>query len=1123
MGRAEERVSDAGFASLRRHSGQDGAGPSSGARVRPEPADPVGPERGGSLVLGRPPAFATLPSVLPPLRYSALGFETFRDDVLLPSAVLARHPLEVGVWQPDGHPPVTSARTARYRPAELGLRWGPVWSTAFFRLRGRVPAAMRGWPVWLRFSSGTEATLWDGRRPVQGFDPYRDRALLVGKAKGGEPVDLLVEAACNLPLGISTFWWDHPELHARWKEPKPGRLEAAELVAVDDGLWRFARAWDQAVKVLLELAPESPRAVALNDGLRSLKESIDAADPGPGMRAGMGELSALLRGKPGGSTMTCVAVGHAHIDTAWLWPLRETRRKCIRTFANVLRLMERHPRFRFLCSQAQQYAYVEEDAPALFAEIRRRVAEGRWEPGGAMWIEPDATCPSGESFVRQILHGVRYWRERFGDAAPQRFLYLPDTFGFPPCLPQIARLAGLDTFITNKMSWCESNRFPHVNFRWRGLDGTEILTHLTPGHNYNAPLEPHDLVHAERMLATQDGASFVNAAIPRWLQPFGYGDGGGGPTEEQVLRLEQAAVCEGVASLESSRVDRFCGSLHAARAGLGRRRRDLAVWDGELYLELHRGTYTSQAWIKRQNRLAESLLREVEWLSATMEPAAGRRTTARRLDPLWKLVLLNQFHDILPGSSIGEVYADAKADHLRVATDAGQERDRLLQQLTRSTPARGLRQPILVRNPASTVRGGVVEVEGAVVSVDAVPACGFRVIDAAAHALDGPGVRCERSPQGITLANAWLEATIDGAGRIADLRVHGMDRAANGCDARGRLLPMNQLVLYEDRPRRWEAWDIDRDYATKARPVEGKATVEAVSSGPLRCEVRVRRPLGARSELFQTYRLDANSRRLDIVTHVDWQEERTMLRALFPCGVRATQATFGTQFGHLVRPTHRNTSWDEARFEVPGHAWMELSEPGFGVALLDDGKYGRSAVDAELGLTLLRAPGFPDATADRGEHVFTYSVMLHDGDWRAAGVDAEAEALREPLRAIALPAGRQPKRPAAEVRESNLGTASAPFTVVPPSSAHLAVAAWKAAESGAGRILRLVEVRGGRGEAEILWGEGGPTTVRAVDLLERPFGRGDGQAPSVRHDRRRMRTRVSVRPFQIVTLLAEGT
>jgi len=944
--------------------------------------------------------------VLPNLQYAAIRYENFHAEVLMPRVFPLRAPVKVSMWQAPGsgleggHPSLAEAKRAKYRPVEVGLRWGPVWSTAWFKLQGRVPAEMRGHTVALRFSCGTEGTLWRDGVPFQGFDPYRDLAFLWPSAKGGEKLDLLVEGACNLPLGISTFWWDHPELQTRWREPKPGRLESAELVVVDEAAWRYAQAWDFLRRLMLALPEDSARATEIANGLRDIHACIDAQDPVPGMEDTAAALDELIKGGAHEPATACVAVGHAHIDTAWLWPLRETRRKCVRSFSNVLRLQERFPDFHFLCSQAQQYEYVKEDAPEVYAQIARRVQEGRWEPGGAMWIEPDCTCPSGESFVRQIVHGTGFWTREFGAAGKQRFLYLPDTFGFPPCLPQIARLGGLDTFITNKMSWCETNRFPHVTFMWRGLDGTEILTHLTPGHNYNSSIEPKDMLYGEKNLVVQDGQGFFSSAIPMWLQPFGFGDGGGGPTDWQIARAELAADCAGVPRFEQHRVDVFCGRLHAGREALESAGRPVASWDGELYLELHRGTYTSQAWLKRQNRLAESALRDVEALACSLPAGAGGAkgaakggakaldATRERLDRAWKTLLLNQFHDILPGSSIEAVYKDAREDHAAIAQVVHAERDALEAAFAGLADTRGMKRPVLVRNPASSARCGVVEFGDGLLHVADVPAVGMKVLDSAEIGAIPEAVEVKATRRGVTISNGIVRAFIDLAGRVAELEHLPTRRLANMRDGRGRPMPLNQLAMYEDRPRRWEAWDTDRDYFDKCELVDGDCEIAVAEAHPLRGEVRVERAIGAGSRIWQTYRLDAGSGRLEVRTEVDWRESQRLLRALFPCAVRARHAWFGTQYGAIERPIHRNTSWEEARFEVPGHSWMDVAEPGFGVAILDDGRYGRSAIasadGATLGISLLKSPNFPDPSCDRGEHAFNYALMPHAGDWREA-------------------------------------------------------------------------------------------------------------------------------------------
>ena len=1008
--------------------------------------------------------------MLPDLEYSALRFETFADEVLRPLAMPVRAGLEVSVASFTGRPKpaeVEALSCDDFTPVDIGWRWGPVWSTAWFRLRGTVPASMNGARVDLRFDSGTEALLWRDGAPWHGFDFNRDRAPLHAVGEG-QAVDLLVEAACNMPLGISTFWWDHEELHARWREDRPGRLGAAELVQFDETAWRFVEAWDLARRTLLAVPAESPRAHALEAGLRSLLKRIPAHDPRPALDPLSAELDALLVGDGSDSGTNCVAVGHAHIDTAWLWPIAETRRKCLRTFATVDRIMEAYPDFRFLCSQAQQYAWIQEDSPELFARIARRVEEGRWEPGGAMWIEPDCNAPSGESFIRQVLHGTGWWEKAFGEHGGQRHLYLPDTFGFPASMPQIVRDCGLDTFITNKISWCERNRFPHVSFEWIGIDGSSVLTHLTPGHNYNSSILPADLTFAQKNVAELD-----HGRPATWLQPYGFGDGGGGPTVEQVERItDMSRGVAGLPGVEFGRADDFCGSLHAEVNELREAGVEVPAWDGELYLELHRGTYTSQQWLKLANHRAESALRAIELIGCGT-PAATEDSVSnlrQRIDEAWKLVLLNQFHDILPGSSIPEVYEDARSQYETIEKTCAEEIDRGLIDWGASLDASGMDDPAIVFNPASTSRGGIVDLDGELLPVDPIAAGSARLVDAA-HLHVVPGVEVESH----RMSNDRIEVEFDECGRVTTLRrLDGENVVA---------APMNRFRLYEDRPRRWEAWDLDRDYHEKFEEITTSAARHAViESGPLRGAIEFEHPVGRNSRLVVRYVLDPGSDRVNVRLLVDWKEERSILRAEFPTVIRARSATYGIQFGEIERATHRNTSWEEARFEVPGRRWMDLSQPGTGLAILDDGIVGRNVRDGVLGLSLLRAPNFPDPECDRGEHRLRYSLMPHDGDRRVAGdagVDAEAEAFAEPLVVRRLKAEEASTGGEKEIR---------PIRIDVDGAAAVEIAAFKPAEDGHGVILRLVEKHGGTGVARIrVPGWNGP---RRVDLRERPLETG---------------------------------
>jgi alpha-mannosidase len=478
------------------------------------------------------------------------------------------------------------------------------------------------------------------------------------------------------------------------------------------------------------------------------------------------------------------------------------------------------------------------------------------------------------------------------------------------------------------------------------------------------------------------------------------------------------------------------------------------------------------------------------------------------LDGAWKTLLLNQFHDILPGSSIEAVYKDARADHAAISETAHGARDALEAGFARLADTRGMRSPVLVRNSASTARCGVVAIGDALMHVSDVPALGMKVVDAAEIGAIPQAVEVKATKRGVILSNGIVRAVIDLAGRVAELEHLPTRRTANMRDARRQLQPLNQLAIYEDRPRRWEAWDTDRDYFDKCELLDGDCEIAITEQHPLRGEVRVERAVGEKSTIWQTYRLDAGSTRLEVRTEVEWHETQRLLRALFPLDVRARHAWFGTQYGAIERPIHRNTSWEEARFEVPGHAWMDVSEPGFGLAVLDDGRYGRSAISSAdgstLGLSLLKSPLFPDPTCDRGAHAFNYALMPHAGDWREAGVDHSADCLREPMRAIPLKKGAK----------GAMRGSWAPFEVLSAGAMRVEISAWKPAEDGRGRILRLVETRGARGDVQVFWNTDA-RKVTPVDLLERPLAR-EGLAHASG-----AATLLRMMPFEIVSLRVE--
>ena len=1015
------------------------------------------------------------PAVLPHFQMDAIRYEEFNKDIIEPLAWPIRQSVRLDVAHFSKRVHRASAVRQRTKPVEVGYRWGPIWSTAWFRIRATLSKDFRGHRVLLRFSSGTEACLWVDGVAHAGLDPYHDTAPLLPldwrssqRARGGERVDEWVEAACNLPLGATTFWWDQPEQRARWREAKPGRVEFAELVAIDEPVWQFCQRFDWLRRMLSGGAAECSRTNDINEGLRAIVRAIPARSASRDhVLAQRSALDRLLKGRAGAAQRThCVAIGHAHIDTAWLWRIDETRRKCVRSFATALRNIERFPHFRFLCSQAQQYQFVKEESPELFEEIRGAVKRGRWEPNGAMWIEPDCTAPSGESFIRQIAHGSRWWTEHFGAAAPQRFLYLPDTFGFPACLPQIIAKAGLDTFITNKIIWSDTNRFPHVTFNWRGLDGTEVLTHLTPGHNYNSDFLPADLKLADANIERQD-----RGRTRSYLQPFGWGDGGGGPDPMQIERTRSANICEGLPSVSYSKAGDFCGLLHAEAREAAKRGAEIPVWDGELYLEAHRGTYTTQRWIKQANRSAEKLLREVEML-AVLAPMGRKdeRALLAELDTLWKVVLLHQFHDILPGSSIGAVYDDAR----KAMGDAIARLTKLRAAgLARAGVALGGPAKRLAFNAASVASGGL-------------SACSVGVPPRAAR---DPALAATKS----RLINGLLDVRFDSLGRVTE--IHSLD--GNFRPAKGRVF--NELVLYEDRPRRWEAWDTDKEYLEKPTRVRTPCKLTAsVRAGVAR--LTVERSLGACSSIRQTYELQPYSDVLIVRARLDWREERTLLRALFPTQIQSNSARFGTQFGHIDRATHRNTSWQEAQFEVPSHDWMSIGDGARSIAVLDDGIFGKSAHGGTLGLTLAKSPNFPDPSADRGIHEFTYAIKVGDGSAQTAWPDAER--LNRGLGS-------------SSVDREQSATPSLRFVTVHTMDGGdgVEVSALKPADDGSGDvIIRLVDRSGGPMAVLLEWHR---PIARAVccDSFERALKR---NAPALRVSDGR--TTLALKPFEITTI-----
>ncbi|MEU7648017.1 glycoside hydrolase family 38 C-terminal domain-containing protein [Streptomyces huasconensis] len=996
-----------------------------------------------------------------------------------------RVPLALSVWHVPGSGaspagaeprawgtvPVAAALEAAYEPFEAGAEWGSPWSTSWFRLRGQVPEEWRGRRVEVVVDPGftgdgpgfqAEGLVYDASGvPLKGVHPRNRHIPVASPARGGEPVHLLLEAAANpavlhdflpTPLGDVLTAGTGPIY----------RFASADLAVLDEDVWRLTLDIEVLSELMAELDADRPRR---HEILRALEDMLDALDlhdvPGTA-DAGRAALADVLAKPAHASAHRVSAAGHAHIDSAWLWPLRETVRKASRTFANVTALAKEYPELVFACSQAQQYAWVKEHQPLIWERIKQAVGDGTWAPVGSMWVESDANMPGGEALARQITHGMRFFREELGVETEE--IWLPDSFGYTAAFPQLARLAGVRWFLTQKLSWNQSNKMPHHTFWWEGIDGTRVFTHFPPVDTYNSQFRGAELAHAERNFADKGRAS-------RSLVPFGWGDGGGGPTREMMERARRLRSLEGSPRVEIEKPSAF---FAAAEEEYGAK---APVWSGELYLELHRATYTTQAATKRGNRRSEHALREAElWCTAAAVRDAAYVYPYEALDRLWKTVLLHQFHDILPGSSIAWVHREARETYARVLA----ELDGITASAVRSLGAGGP----AVLNASPYARDEVVDPgDGTLVRV-AVPALGAGSLDGAGAA--GPGAVAHTTGDAILLTNEHLSVAVDAAGLLTSVRDLAADREVLAA-------PGNLLQLHPDHPTHYDAWDLDRHYRHRHTDLTDAESVELVEDGPLRVAVRVVRSFGAASRIVQEIRLAAGSRRVDIVTDVEWRESEKVLKAAFPLDVHAERSAAEIQFGHVHRPTHANTAWDAARYEICAHRWLRVAEEGYGIALLNDSTYGHDVTRAEHGgtlgttvrLTLLRAPHSPDPETDQGTHHFTYALLPG-----ASTGDAVAEGL-----ALNLP----------------LRVADAPVLAPLVSIDHPAVTveSVKLADDRSGDVIvRLYESRGGRAAATL--GTSFPVArAEVTDLLERPLREADTGETGLA---------LALRPFQIVTL-----
>ncbi len=997
-------------------------------------------------------------------RLTEKRLDRFVRERIAPAIYARTVPLTLSSWDVPGEPvPAAEAIRQAYGPLEHGSAWGRAWSTKWIRLQGEVPdgwGAAEGTTVEvvvdLGFSNDAPGFQCEGIawRPdgtiIKAISP-RNQHIPLKLLGGGMSVDFYVEAAANPDLSQGWTFASTPlgDKATAGEEPRYrlGRIAIAEL---NETVWELSQDIWTLGGLMLELPVELPRR---HEILRAFERMLDVMDPDDiagTAAAGRAALAGVLASPAYASAHELLATGHAHIDSAWLWPVRETIRKCARTFSNVVALMDDNPDFVFSCSSAQQLAWIKEFYPELFVRIREKVKAGQFMPVGGMWVESDTNMPGGEAMARQFLEGKSFFLEEFDVDCQEA--WLPDSFGYSGALPQIVKSAGSRWFLTQKISWNQVNRMPHHTFNWEGIDGTRLFTHFPPVDSYNSELHGRELAHAERNYREHGRGSIS-------LVPFGYGDGGGGPTREMVAAAHRTADLEGSPKVRMGTAKEFFQQAQAEYP-------EPPVWVGELYLELHRGTYTSQANTKQGNRRSEHLLREAELWCATAAVRSGYRYPAAELKRLWRLVLLQQFHDILPGSSIAWVHQDAERNYAAIA----RELEDIIAGAAKALLGEG-ETPFLL-NAAPQARNGV----PALAVAGALPA--ERPVEATEQ--DG----------GYVLDNGVIRAVLDANGLLVSLSDHASRREAIAPGQHG-----NHLELFRDTPNEWDAWDIDEFYRRNVRSLtEARSVRLEREAGD--AVVVVEREVGS-STITQRITLAPDAPSLDISTAVDWQEREKLLKISFPFDVRADRSASETQFGHVFRPTHTNTSWEAAKFEICAHRWIHVGEPGYGVAVANGSSYGHDVTRAirddggtttNVRVSLLRAPKFPDPQADRGMHVLELSVRPG-----AAIADAVEEGYRRNLKPRTV-AGATPAEPL--------------FTV---SGRAVVVEAVKLAEDGTGDVVvRLYESLGERSSG-VVTANFEARSVQTVDLLERPV-----DLPGVAAGKDM--AELTLRPFQLVTL-----
>lgn len=978
---------------------------------------------------------------------------TLRDDLYQPLGEISWEAFET-----MEHLSPEEAQKGPFKPVEPGYTWGHIWEYCWFKSSIVLPKEAEGERIVMDLQADGESALFVNGRAFGNYraawvdEPHQfiEDNVLSASAKEGQRFEVLMEtyAGHYYPECRDGGCCTGPVLPGAFQDPaREGGRRA--LGRSTYGIWNEA-AYQllmdvETLRRLMETMDEtSLRAAKIAKALERFTLIVDFEQPREKRIASYLEAREALRpvmeAKNGSTVPQFYAVGNAHLDLAWLWPMAETHRKTERTFAAQLRLIEEYPEYKFIQSQPASYEMCRKYYPELFERIREAIKKGQWIADGAMWVEPDTNMAGGEALIRQLVHGKRYYKDVLG--VDSEVLWLPDTFGYTAALPQILKGCNVNYLVTQKIFWSYNGgeRFPYHYFNWRGMDGTQIVSFLPTSYTYRTdPTEANNIWKNRAQLKDLDA----------FLMPFGYGDGGGGPARDFVEYVKRQEDLEGSVRMKMASPLEFFKDMEALGGPAN-------TYVGELYFSAHRGTYTSQASIKKNNRRSELLLREMEfWSSLAMQK--GLDYELERADGLWKELLLHQFHDILPGSSIARVYVEAEAAHQKLQAEAQEMKEKALEVLSDSSRTEAVtvwnslsfERQALIELPESFAEGArtqegeavpVQAADGCVKALVTIPSCGaVSVVPAVSDKRACAVTVKENADGGFVMENSRVTAVINKRGELISfvLKESGREFAAE---------EMNRFRLYKDVPRMFDAWDIDSNYIEQEVKALEQVSVEKACEGlegVLKVSGRI-----SESPFTQYIRLAADSSRIEFETKVDWKELHRLLKVSFPVSVYVENGINEIQFGYVERPAHRSRLYDKDRFEVCNHRYSALCDGSHGAAVLNDCKYGISMNENALELTLLRAAACPEMRADNREHTFTYAFTAWEGSFADSDVTKQGYELN--------------------VKPQLTRGAVDAFSAVKVEKANIILDTLKPAEDGSGDvILRFYESKKAAAETEI--------------------------------------------------------